>query len=189
MCSWGIQSFIKINNMKTIRNGAVLLLLLFFIAPFSSFAQKDKYVIVDLASGETIDIYYDTLSWKTMNKTSSMPVDYYIIRYSDNTTPPDTVHGVTGIIVNNMIQKNTDGKWMFNEARVKWDGKEFKMKDKYGRKVKWEAGSLKIKDWNSKYKSEAADADAKVKEEWDKVKWKEDEVKTEIGTQKTKVKQ
>lgn len=174
--------------MKTLRICAGMLLLSFFIAPLQSAAQNDKYVIVDLYTGEAIDIYYDTVSWKTMNKTTKMPVDYYVIRYADANTLPDTVHGVTGIISNNLIWKNKDGKWMFNDAQVKWDGKELKMKDKYGRKVKWEEGSLKIKDWNNKYKSEAGD-DTKYKEEWDKIKWKDSEVKTEVGTQKTKVQQ
>jgi hypothetical protein len=145
-----------------------------------------KYYIVDLYSSDTVDIYYDTLTWRTMNKASNQPVDYYIIRYSDLTQSPDTVHGVTGIIVNDLIVKSDDNKWAFNEAKVKWDGKEMKMKDKYGRKVKWEQGDLKIKDWNNKYKSEKEDA--KYKEEWDKIKWKEDETKVEMGTQKTKMK-
>ncbi len=147
-----------------------------------------KYTFVDLYTGETVDVYYDTLSWRTLNRVNNMPVDYYIIRYTDDTMVPDTVHGVTGIIVNNLIWKDDAGKWTFNEDKVKWDGKELKMKDKYGRKVKWEQGKMKIKDWNSKYKSEKGD-DAKYKQEWDKIKWKDNEVKTEIGTQKTKVRQ
>jgi hypothetical protein len=174
--------------MKTLLNSSAIFLLLLFMVPLDSNAQKDKYVIVDLYTGEAIDVYYDTVSWRTMNKVSNMPVDYYVIRYSDNTTIPDTVHGVTGIIVNDLIVKNSDGKWMLDEARVKWDGTEFKMKDKYGRKVKWVDGTLKIKDWNSKYKSEKGD-DTKYKKEWDKIKWKDDEVKTEVGTKKTKVQQ
>lgn len=147
-----------------------------------------KYSIIDLSTGETVDVYYDTLTWTTVNRVTTKPVDYYIIRYTDASMMPDTVHGVTGIIVNDLIWKDNAGQWAFNDSRVKWDGKELKMKDKYGRKVKWEKGDLKIKDWNSKYKSEKGD-DAKYKEEWDKIKWKEDEVKTEIGTQKTKTKQ
>lgn len=61
-----------------------------------------------------------------------------------------------------------------------------KMKDAFGRKVKWEKGELKFKDWNSKYKKED---DTKYKEEWDKIKWKDDEMKIEKGTQKTKTKE
>ena len=91
-------------------------------------------MVVDLYTGEAIDVYYDTVSWKTMNRATKMPVDYYVIRYSDGTTLPDTIHGVTGIVANNMLLKNSDGKWQFNEAQVKWDGNELKMKDKYGPK-------------------------------------------------------
>jgi hypothetical protein len=152
----------------------------------STNASTNKYVIVDLSTGEPIDIYYDTVSWRSINRVNSAPVEYYIIRYENPAMMPDTVHGVTGLIVNDLIMKSNDGKWMFNEAKVKWDGNELRMKDKYGRKVKWENGSLKIKDWNNKYKSEKGDG-AKYKEEWDKIKWKELETKVEVGTQKTKI--
>ena len=147
---------------------------------------KTEYTIVDLSTGETIDIYYDTVTWKSINRVSKLPVDYYVIRYADATKMPDTVHGVTGLIVNDLIWKNDEGKWMFNDAKVKWDGNELRMKDRYGRKVKWDNGSLKIKDWNSKYKSEKGD-DAKYKEEWDKIKWKDHDTKVEVGTKKTKI--
>src|SRR5688572_23880756 len=121
-----------------------------------------KYTLVDLNTGETIKVFYDTVSWRTINVATTQPVEYYIIRYDNTTIAADTVHGATGIIVNNLIW-NKGGKWAFNDAKVKWDGSEFKMKDKYGRKVKWEKGELKIKDWNSKYKSSSADNEAKYK--------------------------
>lgn len=149
-------------------------------------AQTPSYTIMDLNTGETIDVYYDVATWRTINKANSEPVDFYVISYPATATY-DTVHGITGLVVNNMITKNGEGKWAFDDTKVKWDGKELKMKDKYGRKVKWEKGELKVKDWNSKYKSEKGD-DTKYKQEWDKVKWKDDEIKIEQGTNKTKVK-
>lgn len=158
----------------------------------TTYAQKDpvvlkadSYTYVDLHSGETVVLYYDTLKWVTVNKTTSKPVDFYIIRYNDR-TDYDTVHGVTGIITNGLLVKNGSGHWNFDEQKVKWDGTELKMKDRYGRKVKWEAGEMKIKDWNSKYKSEDGE-EAKYKQEWDKIKWKEDgSTKIEVGTGKVK---
>lgn len=166
-----------------------LCLSLALLFSYTVFAQitpaGNRYTTVDLNTGETITVYYDTVSWQTLNKTTNMPVDYYIIIHDNGTR--DTVHGITGIIVNDLIWKNSDGKWVFNEDKVKWDGSELKMKDKYGRKVKWENGELKVKDWNNKFKSEKGD-DTKYKEEWDKIKWKDDEIKTEKGTQKTKTK-
>ena len=177
--------------MKT--KAVIIILSLFFSLGITSglnaqvvTTDTKTYTVVDLNTGETIDIYYDTVSWRTINRVSTLPVDYYVIRYTDATKMPDTVHGVTGLIVNDLIWKNNEGKWMFNDSRVKWDGTELKMKDRYGRKVKWENGSLKIKDWNNKYKSEKGD-DAKYKEEWDKIKWKDNETKVEVGTQKTKI--
>lgn len=154
----------------------------------SSNRHRGDYTIIDLNTGEEVSVFYDTVSWRTINKTSNLPVDYYIIRYGNTTMTPDTVHGVTGLVVNDLITLNGDGKWTLNEAKVKWDGSELKMKDKYGRKVKWEAGKVKIKDWNSKYKSEKGD-DTKYKEEWNKVKWKDDVMKVEYGTQKSKTQQ
>lgn len=150
-------------------------------------AQTPAYTITDLNTGETIDVYYDTGEWRTINKATNQPVEFYVITYA-NTGTRDTAHGITGLIVNNLITKNAEGKWTFDDAKVKWDGAELKMKDKYGRKVKWEKGELKVKDWNSKYKSEKGD-DTKYKQEWDKVKWKDDEIKIEQGPHKTKVKQ
>jgi len=167
--------------------------LLFLAVSGNVYAQKDPvtvssgYTYVDLYTGETITVYYDTLTWQTLNKVTMQPVEYYVIRYNDRDVF-DTVHGITGLITNGLIMQ-TDGKWTFNDAKVKWDGKELKMKDRFGRKVKWEAGQLKITDWNSKYKSEKGD-DTKYKQEWDKVKWKEDgSSKTEVGTKKTKTDQ
>ena len=142
------------------------------------------YKIIDLNTGETVEVYYDETSYRTINRANTQPVDYYVVVYDDVALPADTVHGITGLIVNNMI-RNKEGKWEFDDNKVKWDGEELKMKDKYGRKVKWEKGELKIKDWNSKYKSEKGD-DAKYKQEWDKIKWKDDKVKVEAGPHKTK---
>lgn len=144
-----------------------------------------SYTYVDLYTGETIDVYYDTLKWVTVNRVTLLPVDYYVIRYTDR-SDYDTVHGITGLITNGLLVRQDDGKWTFDDTKVKWDGDELKMKDRYGRKVKWEQGELKIKDWNSKYKSEKGD-DAKYKQEWDKIKWKEDgSTKVEVGTRKIK---
>jgi hypothetical protein len=176
--------------MKT-RKTLIRLFSLAMAMSITGFVQAQitpSYTIVDLNSGQSIYVYYDDATWRTVNKATNEPVEYYIVRYNDPVYPADTVHGITGLIVNNLIWKNDEGKWKFNDAKVKWDGDELKMKDKYGRKVKWEKGALKIKDWNSKYKS-GKDDEAKYKQEWDKIKWKEDEVKIEQGASKTKVRQ
>lgn len=181
--------------MSKKRMVAVICSLVIFLAiSVNVQAQKDPIVVktegysyLDLYTGETITVYYDTLTWQTINKVTMKPVEYYIIKYPDRDIY-DTVHGVTGLVTNGLILQK-EGKWEFNDAKVKWDGTELKMKDRFGRKVKWEAGQLKITDWNSKYKSEAGD-DTKYKQEWDKIKWKEDgSTKTEIGTKKVKTDQ
>ena len=186
-----LNSINKTVCMKKMSLVAVLCSLSLCTLTSTAFAQKDPqalksnaYTYVDLNTGETISVYYDTLKWVTVNKVTTMPVDWYVIKYTDR-ADYDTVHGVSGIIANGMVVK-TDAGWAFDDNKVKWDGNELKMKDRYGRKVKWEAGEMKIKDWNSKYKSEKGD-DTKFKQEWDKVKWKEDgSTKVEIGTGKVK---
>jgi hypothetical protein len=139
----------------------------------NNFSDTGRYDITDLNSGQPVELYYDTAHWRAMNRSTNQPVEYYVIHYRDSRVP-DTVHGVTGLIVNGMVVKNNPG-WAFNASRVRWDGNELKMKDRYGRIVKWEAGQLKVKDWNSKYKTNTS-GDAKYREEWDTVKWRNDQM-------------
>jgi hypothetical protein len=128
--------------------------------------------VSDLKTGEKIYLLYDTVNWVSKNRVTSVPIDYYIIGYPDGTKPADTIHGITGLIVNGMLTKNSQGQWMFNDARVKWNGKELKIKDAYGRVIRWENGNLKIKEWNSKYKSDKP-GEAKLTGEWNTIKWRE----------------
>ncbi len=132
---------------------------------------KQDYTIVDLYTMQPIDVYYDTVSYKTINRTSSAPVDFYVIN------GVDTVHGATGLVVNGMLVKGGDGKFKLDEGIVKVYGDEIKMKMNDGRKVKWENGKMKVKEWGEKRKTKADKE--KMKNEWSKVKWKDGEWKVE----------
>ena len=151
------------------------MVVLFLMASVCATAQNEKtirsgqYTIMDLSTGQQADIYYDTVSWRMMNRSSKVPLDYYIIRYNDASMRADTVHGATGIIVNGLVSKNATGAWTLNEQKVKWDGKEWKSKDATGRKVKWSNGEMKVKDWKGKTKS--ATTNPAASDDWTIVDW------------------
>jgi hypothetical protein len=132
---------------------------------------KQDYTIIDLSTNAPIDIYYDSVTFRTINRTTTLPVEFYVINSID------TVHGVTGLVVNGMLMKAADGKYLLNDGFVKIDGDEIKMKMADGRKVKWENGKIKVKEWGEKRKHKT-DKD-KMKNEWGKVRWKEGEWKIE----------
>jgi len=137
----------------------------------SSMNLKQDYSVVDLYTNEPIDVYYDTVSYKTMNRTNNTPVDFYVIN------SVDTVHGATGLVVNGMLIKGGDGKFQLNDGQVKVDGDEIKLKTTDGRKVKWENGKMKVKEWGEKRKSKTDKE--KMKNEWSKVRWKDGDWKVE----------
>lgn len=132
---------------------------------------KQDYTIIDLSTNAPIDIYYDPVTYRTINRVTTLPVEFYVIN------SVDTVHGATGLIVNGMLLKAPDGKYKLNDGFVKVDGDEIKMKMADGRKVKWENGKMKVKEWGEKRKHKT-DKD-KMKNEWGKVKWKDGEWKVE----------
>lgn len=136
----------------------------------SSYPKQD-YTIVDLSTNQPVDIFYDTVKYLTINRATNEPVDFYVI---NNT---DTVHGPTGLVVNGMLLKEGDGHYRLNDAQVKVDGDEMKIKTTDGRKIKWENGKMKVKEWGEKrkYKTDKQ----KMKNQWTTVKWKDGEWKVE----------
>ena len=140
-----------------------------------------KYVIVDLYTGDTIDVIYDEVKYVTLNRVTGLPVDYYII-----TNTMDTVQGITGLVVNNNLLLGQDKKYKLDETKVKWDGNELKVKEP-GKFVKWENGRLTIRD-GSKYYVEQKDGDIKANDGWTTIRWKGDKLKMEDPTKKVKIK-
>lgn len=132
----------------------------------SSYPKQD-YRVTDLGTSQAIDIYYDTVDFRVMNKTTNAPVEFYILN------GVDTVHGATGLIVNGMLMRLSDGTYDLDSARVKIDGDEIKLKYADGRKVKWENGKMKIKEWGTKAKSKGDKE--KMKNQWGRVRWKDGE--------------
>lgn len=123
--------------------------------------------ITDLSTSQPIDIYYDTVNYIVVNRVTNHPVEYYILN------GVDTVHGETGLIVNGMLTRLADGTYDLDSAKVKVDGDEIKLKYADGRKVKWENGKMKVKEWGTKVKSKTDKE--KMKNQWGRVRWKNGE--------------
>lgn len=102
----------------------------------------------DLNTGETIDIWYDAVGLRTLNKKTGAPVEFYI-----NTSTNDTVFGRGKFIVNGYVTKGNDGKWKLIDGKVKVDGDELKVKVG-DQKLKIDGDKIKIKKDGIKAKSE-----------------------------------
>lgn len=164
--------------MKPGTNLKALVLSLFMLLGFaikSLHAQTDTtmrdtamvtYTFMDLYTGQPIDIYYEPARYVTLNRATNLPVDFYVINSAD------TVHGMSGLVVNGMLLKQKDGKYKLDEGKVKFDGDELKLKDAEGRKVKWDKGKMQIKEWKSKDKAGHKGDKAA---QWSRVKWKNGE--------------
>lgn len=141
--------------------------------PLISFSALDtvpaKTVYRDLNSGETIDIWYDAVGMRTLNKKTGAPVEFYI-----NTATNDTVFGRGRFVVNNYVIRGEDGKWQLNDGKVKVDGDELKVKVG-DQKLKIDGDEIKIKSNGVKMKSE--DGELKVKSKDGKAKFEEDKTK------------
>lgn len=132
----------------------------------------NKTIYRDLNTGETIDIWYDAVGMRTLNKKTGAPVEFYV-----NTSTNDTVFGRGRFIVNNYVMKGDDGKWKLNDGKVKVDGDELKVKVG-DQKLKIDGDEIKIKGNGVKVKSE--EGELKIKSRDGKAKYEED--KTKIKT-------
>jgi hypothetical protein len=167
---------IKCGNMKKMNVAKGLALSLVTLTGFTAAAQTDSmratwpkqdYTIIDPVTNVPIEIYYDTVNYVTINRQTKSPVDFYILN------GVDTVHGATGLVVNGLLLRGEQGTFHLDSAKVKIDGDEIKVKYADGRKVKWEKGKMKIKEWGTKAKSK--EDKIKMKDEWGRVRWKEGE--------------
>ena len=155
-----------------------------------------SYTFIDLNSGDTLDYWFDTEKKTIMNRTNGVPVEFYV-----NTYTGDTVYGRGRFVVNGLVLKGEDGKWKFDESKVKIDKDELKIKDgnrklkidgdeikvkEGGKKVKLDGDEGKMKDGNTKAKTDQEKM--KVKDEQGKAKYKEDKTKIKEGDTKIKTK-
>jgi len=97
----------------------------------------------DLNTGETINIWYDAVGLRTLNKKTGALVEFYI-----NTQSNDTVVGRGKFIVNGYIVKGNDDKWKLDDEKITRDGDDIKIKAG-NQKFKIDEGEIKVKG-NSK---------------------------------------
>ena len=104
---------------------------------------------------------------------SGEPVEFYV-----DAMTMDTFYGKTGQNVNNAIIHDGDD-WRLDEAKIKVDGDEIKIKNADGSKTKIEDDEIKIKDANGKAKMDGDETkiktgDTKIKSSAEGTKVKED---------------
>jgi hypothetical protein len=104
---------------------------------------------------------------------SGEPVEFYV-----DATTMDTFYGKTGVNVNNAIIHDGDD-WRLDEAKIKVDDDEIKIKNADGSKTKIEDDEIKIKDANGKAKMDGDETkiktgDTKIKSSAEGTKVKED---------------
>jgi hypothetical protein len=138
---------------------------------------RPAWTLTDLYTGEPVDIYYDTTRYVTINRATNMPVEYYVINNVD------TVQGMTGLVVNNMLIKQPNGKYKLNNKKVKISGDDLLVAEPEGRHVYWTAQGGQLQTWAGEpmgeVKQKGNDQKGKRKDQWGTIKWKKGEWKYE----------
>ncbi len=112
----------------------------------STTAQVVPGSYTELNSGKTVYIIADPETGWAIDSVSRVPVEFYIDRTGDTLFQ-------NGLVVNNALVK-TEGKWTLDEAKIKRDGNDIKIKYSDGSKVKIDDEDLKIKSDEGKIKVE-----------------------------------
>lgn len=133
-----------------------------------SMATTTSYV--DLNTNQPVELVWDETNKRALNKATNQPVTLYV-----NTATRDTIYG-PGYIVNHHVIRTDNGSWELDEAKIKRDGDELKIK-KDGQKFKMEDGEWKMKTDDTKIKSEGDES---------KIKTDDTKIKTEDGETKIK---
>jgi hypothetical protein len=133
---------------------------------------QPKYL--DLNTNQPVSLKKDSASGYMMNSKTGEPVDLYV-----DTKTHDTIYGMTGEVVNGMIQKNDEGKWIIkidgdeykakseseNSAKVKIDGDEFKKKNGNYTVKEDKDGNIKIENGRKQIKIDSKTSERKVKKD------------------------
>ena len=131
--------------------------------------KSGKYI--NLSTGQDVYIISDSISGVAIDSLSRSPIQFY---YDPITL--DTLYA-NGLIVNNMLINDGDGKYRLDDTKIKIDGDEIKIKngdskikiDGDDMKIKDENGKIKIDD-NEEFKSKDANGKVKIDEKGMKVK-------------------
>jgi hypothetical protein len=95
---------------------------------------------IDLNTGETVKLRKDKETGYVLNDATGEPLDLYV-----NTATRDTFYGRTGTVVNRAVVYK-EGKYELDESKIKWEGKELKVKNAH------DDGKVKIERHEVKHK-------------------------------------
>lgn len=111
--------------------------------------ESDYY---DLNKGENVSLVKDENTGLMVDAETKKPVYIYV-----NNETKDTIYGATGKVINGHVIKLEDGKYKYDELKVKLDeGVDYK------KKVEAD-GDTKIKEGDSKKKTDAETGEVKNK--------------------------
>lgn len=118
--------------------------------------ESDYY---DLNKGENVSLVKDENTGLMVDAETKKPVYIYV-----NNETKDTIYGATGKVINGQVIRLEDGKYKYDDLKVKLDEDgDFKIKDgDYKKKVEAD-GDTKIKDGDSKKKTDAETGEVKNK--------------------------
>jgi hypothetical protein len=118
--------------------------------------ESDYY---DLNKGEKVSLVKDENTGLMVDAETKKPVYIYV-----NQETKDTIYGATGKVINGQVIRLEDGKYKYDDLKVKLDEDgEFKIKDgDYKKKVEAD-GDTKIKDGDSKKKTDGETGEVKNK--------------------------
>jgi hypothetical protein len=112
----------------------------------STSAQVVPGSYTELNTGKTVYIIADPETGWAIDSITRVPVEFYIDRSGDTLFQ-------SGLVVNNALVK-TEGRWTLDEAKIKRDGNDIKIKYPDGSKIKTDDEDLKIKTDEAKIKVE-----------------------------------
>lgn len=128
--------------MKTILKSAAILLAV--SGTFSACSNNDAK-FEDLNTGKKIYVI-ENENGEAVDSLTNEPVEFYV-----NLETKDTIYGKTGRVVNNVIIKTSEGTYELNEAKIKSEDDEMKIKSE-STKIKIDGDEMKIKTDEKKIK-------------------------------------
>ncbi|MGK2860575.1 MAG: hypothetical protein ACSLE0_01465 [Chitinophagaceae bacterium] len=113
----------------------------------------------DLNKGERVDLVKDENTGLMVHAETKKPVDIYV-----NEETHDTIYGRTGKVINGNVIKLEDGKYKYEDLKVKMDEDgDFKLKDGDYKRKEDADGDIKIKDGDTKIKIDGETGEVKRK--------------------------
>lgn len=142
--------------MKKIK--IVLVAGLLMAISFSCTDNKDRYI--DLSTGQPIELVKDESTGLMVHESTKKPVYIYV-----DTKNNDTIYGKTGQVINGLVVKAENNKYVFEgdeKLKIDDDGSVKYKDDDYKMKMEKD-GDIKIKDGDKKVKIDGETGERKVK--------------------------